>query len=112
MARVAGLHQIALRVPNLDAVADLYKNLWGMEQVKSGGDERQFKSRGVAEPDLVFRSGGKEGLEYVGLGVRSAADLDAIIATVEKAGHKVARETNGASVRDPDGNLVKLMVSP
>ena len=40
MARVAGLHQIALRVPNLDAVADFYKNLWGMEQVKSGGDER------------------------------------------------------------------------
>ena len=112
MARVAGLHQIALRVPNLDAVANFYKNLWGMEPVTSGGDERQFKSRGVADPDLVFRSGGKEGLEYIALGVRSAADLDAIIATVEKAGHKVAREANGANVRDPDGNLVKLTVSP
>jgi len=115
MARVAGLHRIALRVPNLDAVADFYKNLWGMEPVKSGGDERQFKSRGVADPDLVFRSGGKQGLEYVALGVKSAADLDAIVATVEKAGHKgsiVERSNREVSVRDPDGNLVKLVVAP
>lgn len=112
MARVTGLHQIGLRVTNLDAVGAFYRDLWGMELVKGGDGERQFRSRGAETPDLVFRTGGKEGLEYVALGVKSAADLDAIIATVEKAGHKVTREGSSASVRDPDGNLVKLVVAP
>nr|ART40135.1 K172 [uncultured bacterium] len=115
MNRVAGIHRIALQVGNLDQVSRFYRDLWGMELVRADAQEHQFRSHGVAEPDLVFHAGPKAGLEYLALAVRSAADLDAILARVEKAGHKgliAERSDREATLRDPDGNLVKLVVAP
>lgn len=108
MQRVAGIHRIALQVDNLDAVSKFYRDLWGMELVRGDANERQFRSRAVAEPDIVLHAGAKPCLEYFALAVKTAAELDAIVARVGL----IAKRSNGeASFRDPDGNLVKLVVA-
>lgn len=119
MVRVTGIHRLGLRVPELQTVCNFYLHHWGMDRDESDRDERSFRSKGSGHGDLVLRRGDEAMLDHVALSVRSEEELEALVASVERAGFAVAQrprrgqragEALVAAVDDRDGNRVELVV--
>ena len=119
MVRVTGIHRLGLGVPALQPASDFYLHRWGMDSAGSDGDERTFRSKGCGHGDLLLRRSDEATLDHIALSVASEADLDALLATVERAGFAVAQQPRRgqrpgeallAAVDDRDGNRVELVV--
>jgi len=119
MAKVAGLHRVGLRVPDMGAACSFYEGVWHMHPSDAAVGERGFCSAGENHADLLLVEGDIPGLDHVGFAVDSEKDLHALVAQVRSAGRTVlAAPEKGvrpgdlavASVADVDGNRVELIV--
>ncbi len=119
MVRVAGLYRVGLGVPDLDGVAAFYEKTWAMRPVRGNAAERVLRSRGTPHGDLALIRQEAASLHHLALGVRSEADLRALLAAVEGAGHPIAQpaqrgerpdEAVKAVIHDLDGNRIELVV--
>lgn len=119
MDRVDGLYGVGLGVPDLDAAAHFYREVWGMEPAGGTDCELWFRSVGEDHGDLVLRESDDAGLEYVALAVEDKETLLRFVDKIEAAGNVVLEpggvgarpwEALVAAVEDADGNRVELVV--
>lgn len=124
MVQVRTLNNIALAVPDVDAVEDFYLDRWGMSAVNGDGDaERRYLRAQTSSHHSISIEQGDPSAErgemlHVSFDVESRADLDRAVEAALAAGGAVAREPGdpvrpghlaSAAVLDPDGNAVELL---
>lgn len=125
MINVQSLDSIALAVPHLDEADAFYADRWGLQPVSGDGDgtTRYFRTLYASHHSLALEQaapGVERGvMTQMSFDVTSRSDLDAAVAGVAELGGSVEREPGeplgpgheaSAALRDPDGNLIELLV--
>lgn len=102
---IGALGYIGINVTDIDAWVDVTTNVVGLQAttteqgtVRLRNDEREYR--------VELIPGDSDGIAHLGLEVSTAAELDATIATLERAGIGVKREPETAKVRDVTGLAV------
>jgi catechol 2,3-dioxygenase-like lactoylglutathione lyase family enzyme len=115
-ARVTGLRSVELGVTDLDKSAAFYRDVWGLEEVVSGGDTIHMRGTGGEHHVLTLRARPKAAF----LGVHFAAANHAAVnklhdqvkahgATIVSAPAALARDEGGGygfAMRSPEGQPV------
>jgi len=115
MARVQGLHRVAIRVPDVDVAARFYTELWGLREVGRTPAAVQLASQASDHADYWLVRGEDAPLDHLALAVSDQAALASLIEAASAAGGVLvdrsapAGETC-ATLRDPDGNVLVLTV--
>lgn len=120
MVRVTGLYRVAIQVPNLDAVVEFYRDVWGMHLIDVRKGIARFASRGKSYADFLVGEGARSQLDHIAFTVADKATLDALLARVAEDGVSVDQPVEkgdadsgvrwAAVLRDCDGNKVHLVV--
>lgn len=117
MVRTYGLTHIGLSVRDVERSFRFYREVFGAREIWREATQIQFQTPGCK--DCVALEEGKGspkmgGVTHFGFRLRDAADLDAAVAAVEKAGGKVLERGEFAPgepyafVADPDGYRVEI----
>jgi catechol-2,3-dioxygenase len=104
--------------PNFDEAVAFYEQAWGLKKVEHDTDIAFFAAESNPE-QYVFRlrRDRDKRLDVIGLGVDSAAEVDALAAELAEAGVRFAGEPGslktpgggyGFRVFDPDGRVVEI----
>lgn len=124
MIHVQALNSIALAVPDLEAAEDFYTDRWGLAPVNGEGDSRRryLRTLSSAHHRLSLEQapvGATRGeLVHLSFDVPTRASLDEAVEGAVAAGGQVEREPGeatgpgheaSAALRDPDGNVVRLL---
>lgn len=124
MIHVQALNSIALAVPDLEAAEDFYTDRWGLAPVNGEGDSRRRYLRTVSSAHHRLSleqapAGATRGeLVHLSFDVATRASLDEAVEGAVAAGGQVEREPGeatgpgheaSAALRDPDGNVVRLL---
>jgi catechol 2,3-dioxygenase len=110
-ARVTGLRNVELGVPDLDKAAAFYRNVWGLEDVVSTGDTLHLRGTGAEHHVLTLRQRPKATF----LGVHFAAASHAAVNKLHdqaKAHGATIVSAPGALPRDEGGGYGFAMRSP
>lgn len=125
MVHVLSLNSIALAVPDLDETVEFYLDRWGLASVDGDSDSHHRYLRAVtsAHHSLSLEQApagtGRGELVHLSFDLPTRADLDTAVEETIAAGGRLEREpgpaigpghTASAAVRDPDGNVVQLLV--
>ena len=121
MTRVAGLHRLTLRAPNLERLGAFYRDVWGMRLAHRDHRRWLLQSRASPFADLCIEASADAaaGLVSLGLRVNREQNLAPLLADAAKAGGRITRPPSassehagefGASLDDPDGNRIELTV--
>ena len=110
-ARVTGLRNVELGVPDLDKAAAFYRNVWGLEDVVSTADTLHMRGTGAEHHVLTLRQRPKATF----LGVHFAAANHAAVNQLHdqvKAHGATITSAPGALPRDEGGGYGFAMTSP
>ncbi|MDW4756562.1 VOC family protein, partial [Escherichia coli] len=90
MSRVTEIRYVGYGVTDLDAEADYYTDVWGLEPVPSEDGLRWFKAQGHDEHHVVrLRAAEENRVDVIALSADTRADVDALAAKVEASGGKI-----------------------
>jgi len=118
LARVAGIHSIALRVPNFDVTAAFYRDVWLMTDSGGDGGHRAFRTAGSDHDDLLLGSG-EAGIEHISFCVAGHDELQRLGSQLKGAeiepraltdAELMQGEAAGLVVVDADGRKIRLVV--
>lgn len=116
--RVAGLHRLTLRVPDLRAAGEFYRDTWGARLIGAGERRWDLRCRDAVHCDLSLAPGSPTGMESLALRVNDAGQLGRVLDRAGQAGateitpptrSPIRDDETTATFRDPDGNLIELV---
>jgi catechol 2,3-dioxygenase-like lactoylglutathione lyase family enzyme len=116
--RVAGLHRIALTVPNLNETESFYRDAWRLLDTGSQGKFKAFRTRASHHDDFLLAEGPR-GIDHVAFTVTSAEALRELSGRLAGAGFEpaeVARDRlfagdrQAVAARDPEGRAIWLVL--
>src|SRR5689334_10015013 len=117
-SRIAALRSVALTVPDLDATARFYEDVWRLETVVRDADAIYFRGTGPAHHILALHRGAKTAIRNVTLQARSREALDGIAESTPAAGGRVIAALApidepgggiGITIADPDGRIFRIV---
>lgn len=109
MARVTGLHRVAIKAAELDATTRFYTDLWGLQLLSQESGISRLRTGGSAHADFMIRQGGK-GLDHIAFAVADRAAQEALTKQGVAAGGTLIGADDEIILGDPDGNRVHLVV--
>jgi catechol-2,3-dioxygenase len=90
MSRVTEIRYVGYGVTDLDAEANFYADIWGLERVPSDDGLAWFKAQGHDEHHVVrLREAEENRVDVIALAADSRADVDALALKVEGSGAKI-----------------------
>ena len=115
---VTGLRSVDLGVPDVDAHATFYHDVWALEPVAERRDSVYLRATGAAHHVLALHKHPRVELLRVTFSARSAADVETLRARAERAGATrmepagPAGEPGGGygfTFADPEGRIVRVL---
>jgi len=118
MSRVTEIRYVGYGVTDLDAEANFYADIWGLERVPSDDGLAWFKAQGHDEHHVVrLRKAEENRVDVIALAADSRADVDALALKVEGSGAKIVHTSReltspgggyGFRFFSPDGLLMEI----
>ena len=118
MVKTFGLTHIGLAVRDAERSYQFYRAVFGVEEYYRVEGEIQAKTPGahdvIAFDQNAANPGVRGGISHIGFRLQSAADIDAAVEAVERAGGTVLRKGDFcpgcpyAFVTDPDGYEIEI----
>ncbi len=117
-ARVAGLHRIALTVPNLEGTRRFYRDAWHLLEAGFQKHFYAFRTQASGHDDFLLAEGPR-GIDHVAFAVASNEALRELSGRLASAGFKPAEvernrlfagDQQAVATRDPDGRSIWLVL--
>ncbi|MBB3992288.1 MULTISPECIES: VOC family protein [Sphingomonadales] len=115
--RVAGIHRIALQMPDMAEAVRFYRDTWKLRPAGKDGEYHAFRTADCAHDDFLLKQGPSR-IAHLAFAVASMEALDGFAARLAAAGFRVSvpgdalprSDAAAIAVTDPDGREVRLVV--
>jgi catechol 2,3-dioxygenase-like lactoylglutathione lyase family enzyme len=117
MIKTHGLTHLSLDVADPDASLRFYRDLFGVKEYFRDADSIQVQGPGAHDVMAFVRSaaaGKPAGINHFGFRLTDPTDIDAAVATAERAGGRIIERGEFAPglpfvyVADPDGYVIEI----
>jgi len=114
---IRALRRIALRVPDVAAAGDFYREVWGLTEIENGTDVVCLRAAGPEHHVLQLRPGAQNAIDHVAFAVGSRRDVDDWTRYLPERKVELVDEPArlegpgggyGLRFRDPEGRVIEL----